>query len=182
MYMSPEVADCKPYGAASDTYGLGCVLLEMLLRHQLRERRPFEERKDYISEALRAARGHGWYSFERMEEVPPADGVAPLVPPAVLLCRHSRAYRHSPLRATARLLLWLSSYGACSMRSPRRASSCPPLPPPQPVSRTRRARTLCACPFLVATGALSSPLPALTFHSFCIPRRRRGHAHPFARC
>ena len=35
MYMSPEVADRKPYGATSDTYGLGCVLLEMLLRHQV---------------------------------------------------------------------------------------------------------------------------------------------------
>ena len=50
MYMSPEVADRKPYGAASDTYGLGCVLLEMLLRRQLRERRPFETRVDYITE------------------------------------------------------------------------------------------------------------------------------------
>ena len=36
VYMSPEVADRKPYGAASDTYGLGCVLLEMLVRHQAR--------------------------------------------------------------------------------------------------------------------------------------------------
>ena len=36
MYMSPEVADRKPYGAASDTYGLGCVLLEMLVRQQVR--------------------------------------------------------------------------------------------------------------------------------------------------
>jgi len=69
MYMSPEVAECKPYGAASDTYGLGCVLLEMLLRHQLRERRPFEERKDYIREALAAAQGHGWHSFERVAEL-----------------------------------------------------------------------------------------------------------------
>ena len=66
MYMSPEVADRKPYGATSDTYGLGCVLLEMLLRHQLRERRPFETRKDYIREALDAAKGHGWHTFEEM--------------------------------------------------------------------------------------------------------------------
>ena len=50
MYMSPEVSENKPYGAASDTYGLGCVLLEMLLRRQLRERRPFETRVDYITE------------------------------------------------------------------------------------------------------------------------------------
>jgi hypothetical protein len=69
MYMSPEVADCKPYGAASDTYGLGCVLLELLLRHQLRERRPFEERKDYIKEALAAAAGHGWHTFERSSDL-----------------------------------------------------------------------------------------------------------------
>ena len=32
MYMAPEVAHRKPYGAASDVYGLGCVLLELLLR------------------------------------------------------------------------------------------------------------------------------------------------------
>jgi len=69
MYMSPEVADRKPYGAASDTYGLGCVLLEMLLRHQLRERRPFETRKDYIREALDAAKGHGWQTFEVIAEL-----------------------------------------------------------------------------------------------------------------
>lgn len=37
--MSPEVEARKPYGAASDTYSLGCVLLEMLLQSQLRERR-----------------------------------------------------------------------------------------------------------------------------------------------
>ena len=66
MYMSPEVADRRPYGASSDTYGLGCVLLEMLLRHQLRERRPFETRQDYIREALDLARGHGWATFESM--------------------------------------------------------------------------------------------------------------------
>lgn len=69
MYMSPEVTEYKPYGAASDTYGLGCILLEMLLRHQLRERRPFEERKDYISEALEAAHGHGWETFDRMSDL-----------------------------------------------------------------------------------------------------------------
>ena len=66
MYMSPEVSERKPYGAASDTYGLGCALLEILLRHQLRERRPFETRKDYITEALDAARGHGWHCFDEM--------------------------------------------------------------------------------------------------------------------
>jgi serine/threonine protein kinase len=66
MYMSPEVAERKPYGAASDTYGLGCVLLEMMLRCQLRERRPFEERKDYIQETLNHARGHGWSTFDEM--------------------------------------------------------------------------------------------------------------------
>ena len=69
MYMSPEVADRKPYGAPSDTYGLGCVLLEMLLRRQLRERRPFEARKDYINEALDAARAHGWDSFSEMSDL-----------------------------------------------------------------------------------------------------------------
>ena len=61
-----QVADYKPYGAASDTYGLGCVLLEMMLRCQLRERRPFEERKDYIQETLNHARGHGWSTFDEM--------------------------------------------------------------------------------------------------------------------
>ena len=45
--MAPEVAHRKPYGAASDVYGLGCVLLEILLRHQLRERAPEESRKEY---------------------------------------------------------------------------------------------------------------------------------------
>ena len=69
MYMSPEVAAHKPYGAASDVYGLGCVLLEMLLRRQLRERRPFEARKDYINEALDAARAHGWDSFSEMSDL-----------------------------------------------------------------------------------------------------------------
>lgn len=64
--MSPEVADRKPYGAASDTYALGCVLLEMLLRRQLRERRPFEERRAYIDEMLKRASGHGWVSFNAM--------------------------------------------------------------------------------------------------------------------
>ena len=64
MYMSPEVADRKPYGATSDTYGLGCVLLEMLLRRQLRERRPFEARKDYITEALARGKAHGWATFD----------------------------------------------------------------------------------------------------------------------
>ena len=66
MYMSPEVADRKPYGAPSDTYGLGCVLLEMLVRSQLRERRPFETRKDYIHEALDAARSFRWETFAPM--------------------------------------------------------------------------------------------------------------------
>ena len=69
MYMSPEVADRKPYGSASDTYGLGCVLLEMLVRQQLRERRPFETRKDYIREALDAARAHGWHAFNEMSDL-----------------------------------------------------------------------------------------------------------------
>ncbi|KAL1524469.1 hypothetical protein AB1Y20_019363 [Prymnesium parvum] len=66
MYMSPEVAERKPYGASSDTYALGCVLLEMLLRHQLRQRRPFEERQAYIDEMLKLASGHGWASFDAM--------------------------------------------------------------------------------------------------------------------
>uniref|UniRef100_A0A7S4BYH8 non-specific serine/threonine protein kinase n=1 Tax=Chrysotila carterae TaxID=13221 RepID=A0A7S4BYH8_CHRCT len=61
MYMSPEVEGRKPYGAASDTYSLGCVLLEMLLQRQLRERRIGEERKDSIKAALVAARrAHDW--------------------------------------------------------------------------------------------------------------------------
>lgn len=33
---------------------------------QLRERRPFETRKDYIREALDSAKGHGWQTFEEM--------------------------------------------------------------------------------------------------------------------
>ena len=33
---------------------------------QLRERRPFETRKDYIREVLDSARGHGWQTFEEM--------------------------------------------------------------------------------------------------------------------
>ena len=105
MYMSPEVADRKPYGAPSDTYGLGCVLLEMMVRQQvcarhqqhapithvppavpniasracsdaralcisqLRERRPFETRKDYIREALDEARSHGWHTFSELSEL-----------------------------------------------------------------------------------------------------------------
>ena len=69
MYMSPEVAERKPYGGPSDTYGLGCVLLEMLLRRQLRERRPFETRADYIREAFAAAHCLGWDTFERMGEL-----------------------------------------------------------------------------------------------------------------
>ena len=36
---------------------------------QLRERRPFETRKDYIREALDAARGHGWDTFGDMSEL-----------------------------------------------------------------------------------------------------------------
>ena len=46
MYMSPEVADRKPYGAASDTYGLGCVLLEMLVRRQVCAPTPNRTRVD----------------------------------------------------------------------------------------------------------------------------------------
>ena len=67
--MSPEVADRNPYGAASDTYGLGCVLLEMLVRQQMRERRPFETRKDYITEALDSARAQRWDTYEEMCEL-----------------------------------------------------------------------------------------------------------------
>ena len=104
MYMSPEVADRKPYGAASDTYGLGCVLLEMLLRHQLRERRPFETRKDYITEALGASRGHTWHTFEEMaalawrmlDENPRSrialpDAAAAAAAAAAVLCKHHQA-------------------------------------------------------------------------------------------
>lgn len=41
----------------------------MLLRHQLRERRPFEARKDYIKEALELARGHGWAAFRELSSL-----------------------------------------------------------------------------------------------------------------
>jgi len=67
LYMSPEVENRRPYGASSDTYGLGCVLLEMLLQGQLRERRRFEERKEAIRSALDLARRkHGWQSMEEL--------------------------------------------------------------------------------------------------------------------
>ena len=52
MYMSPEVAAHKPYGAASDVYGLGCVLLECLLRRQLSEPKRYAARTAYIKAAL----------------------------------------------------------------------------------------------------------------------------------
>jgi len=60
MYMAPEVAYRKPYGAASDVYGLGCVLLELLLRHQLRERAPEETRDEYTQTMLDESRKHAW--------------------------------------------------------------------------------------------------------------------------
>ena len=59
-YMAPEVALRRPYGAASDVFGLGCVLLECLTRQQLRERKPTESRKEYLEATLAAAAKHGW--------------------------------------------------------------------------------------------------------------------------
>ena len=66
MYMSPEVAAHKPYGAASDVYGLGCVLLECLLRRQLSEPKRYEARTAYIKAALGRAAGHGWEAFDTL--------------------------------------------------------------------------------------------------------------------
>jgi len=67
LYMSPEVEARKPYGAASDVYGLGCVLLEMLLQSQLRERRLAETRRESIAAALGTARRrHSWDTFDEL--------------------------------------------------------------------------------------------------------------------
>jgi len=67
LYMSPEVEARKPYGAASDVYGLGCVLLEMLLQSQLRERRLAETRRESIAAALGTARRrHSWDTLDEL--------------------------------------------------------------------------------------------------------------------
>ena len=43
--------------------------LRATCRAQLRERRPFETRKDYICEALELARGRGWDTFHELSEL-----------------------------------------------------------------------------------------------------------------
>lgn len=60
MYMAPEVQHRKPYGAQADVYGLGCVLLEMLTRQQLRERAATETRREFVQAVLAAAAKHEW--------------------------------------------------------------------------------------------------------------------------
>eukprot|EP00967_Tisochrysis_lutea_P046961 scaffold57141_cov33-Tisochrysis_lutea.AAC.2 len=65
--MSPEVEARKPYGASSDVYSLGCVLLELLLQGMLRERRLAEGRKESIAAALDLARRrHSWQMGEEL--------------------------------------------------------------------------------------------------------------------
>jgi len=67
LYMSPEVEARKPYGASSDVYSLGCVLLELLLQGMLRERRLAEGRKESIAAALDLARRrHSWQMGEEL--------------------------------------------------------------------------------------------------------------------
>jgi len=67
LYMSPEVEARKPYGASSDVYSLGCVLLELMLQGMLRERRLAEGRMESIAAALALARRrHSWRTFDTL--------------------------------------------------------------------------------------------------------------------
>ena len=69
MYMAPEVHHFKPYGAQADVYGLGCVLLEMMTRQQLRERAAAETRREFVLAMLAAAARHGWEAHAACSEL-----------------------------------------------------------------------------------------------------------------
>ncbi len=92
MYMSPEVEQRRPYGAASDVYALGCVLLEMLVQQQLRPRRRGESRHDAIKSALDyARRAHGWVAMEALADlawkmVDPNPKTRATLPATAVLC------------------------------------------------------------------------------------------------